>query len=111
MKVDGREINCTNLEERKRYLENIDVKSLNETKVQTFVDEVGHWYPVYEHYGERLYASNSLLYKVSHCFDTYTKIGKDAALSDINKFKEFLQEDIKEEIQNLANRILRIQNQ
>ena len=39
-------------------------------------------------------------------FETYTKIGEDAASLNIRTFREFIEEDIKNKIEELASEIL-----
>ena len=105
--------------ERREILNSFDVTSLTDTQIQEFETKQCSWYPVYEHYGEKLYKESSVFFRVLSYipnipyfninisgFETYTKLGEDAAKLDMKKFKVFLQEDIKNEISGLTNRIL-----
>ncbi|HEU64541.1 MAG: hypothetical protein KR126chlam4_00610 [Candidatus Anoxychlamydiales bacterium] len=108
--------NISCLKTRERLLESTDVTSFSDTQIQELEPEVRSWYPVYKYYGEKLHKESSVFKKALSYFPyfdtngvsfvTYTKLGQDSAKLDMNKFREFLQEDIKKEIENLASRIL-----
>ncbi len=107
-------IKCLN--GRKGTLESTKITSFGDSQIFEFEENVRTWYPIYEHYGKKAYKETSVFQRalsyIPHFntniwgFETYTKLGEDAAILDMGKFKAFLEEDIKREIKDLASKIL-----
>ncbi|NGX53084.1 MAG: hypothetical protein KR126chlam5_01392 [Candidatus Anoxychlamydiales bacterium] len=87
-------------EQRKQLLETTHPMKLTDEKVNAFVKSILTWFPVYTRYGNEVNKTLKL-----ENVKIFADLGKKEANKDMSKFKTWLTNDIKVEIENVADSI------
>ncbi len=108
------------LNDHKRILEDLDKTSYKKEEIDSFIETVHEWYPVYEDFGRnKIYPESSVFWRILTYipylknisgFDTFEKLGKDAARIDIDNLTKFLKEDIPKKIEDIGTKIIALQS-
>ena len=92
--------NIRTQEQRKQLLEATHPMKLTDEKVNAFVKSILTWFPVYTRYGKEVNKTLKL-----ENVKIFAELGKREANKDMSKFKTWLTNDIKVEIENVVARI------
>ncbi len=105
----------TMLQQRKEILEDMRKGPYSKDKIKKFKKAVRPWYPVYEEFGKnRVYPQSSIFWRMLTYipylrdiagFESFEKLGKEAAKKDIGALKAFLAEDIEKKINDISKKI------
>ncbi len=104
------------LEDKRKILVDMKDSSFTEEDIKKFKNIVREWYPFYENFGEKkVYPESSIFWRILTYipylknisgFDSFEKLGKDAAKKDIDNLSKFLKEDILKKIEDFNKKIL-----
>ncbi|NGX48769.1 MAG: hypothetical protein K940chlam5_00359 [Candidatus Anoxychlamydiales bacterium] len=105
------------LENKKQILVDMTESSFTKTEIGAFKKNVRDWYPFYENFGKnKVYPESSVFWRILTYipylkkisgFDTFEKLGKDAATKDIDNLTRFLKEDIPRKINEVNEELIR----
>ncbi|NGX35067.1 MAG: hypothetical protein K1060chlam1_01435 [Candidatus Anoxychlamydiales bacterium] len=111
----------TQLETKNELLSSEDISRLSDAEIKAFVTNYLTLYPVYEHYGERVFKESSIFWRVLSYipiipyfninisgFESYKKLGEDSVVMNMLKFRDFLPKAISEEIKLLVEKVSKL---
>ncbi|HEU64543.1 MAG TPA: hypothetical protein ENH96_04040 [Chlamydiae bacterium] len=104
------------LVDKRQILEDMIETSYSKSDIELFIGNVEKWYPVYEDFGKnKIYPESSFFWRIltyipyiknASGFESFERLGKDAASRDIDNLKTFLRVDIPKKITELNIKII-----